>query len=131
MSVSPQRHLEAVSVNCRPHRPVDSASNNWKKVLFLKFQPVYVFFLIKKIKQTKFIFFFLNPIHQLFSHNSRGWFLYIRDVWNIYRYLRTPEGLLIKTKMKGWKKLTVEIWSQNFYVMACLGLEVRQRLLTI
>ena len=44
--------------------------------------------------------------------------------------LLTPEGLVIKTKMKGKTKLTIEMWSQKFDNVASFGLGILQRLLT-
>ena len=92
-----------------------------------------MYFSNQKLKKS-YSCFFLCFTTTIFSRFLRPIFVRkrrLKSLNQIYRYLRTADGLVVKTTMKDWRKLTVETWSQKLGRMAGLGLRIRQRMLTI
>ena len=119
---SPQRHLAAISAGGRLHRrPVDWASNSCNKSLILNTRTFYVFFL------NLWPQLFLTILTADFC-TKKTFEIYKTNITSTYKRLTFN---VIKTKLKDWTILTIEVWSQILDRMAGLGLGIRQRLLTI
>ena len=91
---------------------------------------IYYCFQISSNNKRKYIFFlsifFLSQLLLLILVHKICW-----KYWKqIYKEIRTPDGLAIKTKMKYGTKLTIEIWSQKLNRLAIIGLGMRHKLVT-